>query len=312
MKIILFGLRRSGTTLAFQIFRTCKTLRCFYEPLHPGLVFPEKSSCLNNDKKNVYSEYRLLGKELFSRHEGLGAPLHDVVDELAPNALTKRHLDYLDFLFESAPDVLIQPVRLTYQLQQLRTRYPDARFVWVVRQPEGFIRSVLTYRPDWLTYRDAGLASNRSIKAQKKNILLRALKGWNAFDNPWSQIAAANAIVQREPVFKDLTNAPSWIKLMALWYDHYRVVTEFAKDNASNFHMLNYEKACRSDAYVKELFASLQLDCSMVNLAGLIDAKVVGRQQVVTLDVSDGEEMIQRKYEMMGAPLDLSYRRLMG
>ena len=312
MKIILFGLRRSGTTLAFQIFRSCKELRCFYEPLHPGLVFPEESSCLNNDKKNVYSEYRLLGEELLSRHEGLGAPVYDVVDELVPNTLTSRHLDYLDFLFESAPDVLIQPVRVTYQLHQLRTHYPDARFVWVVRQPEGFIRSVLTYRPDLLTYRDAGLASNRAIKAQKKNILLRVLKGWNAFDNPWSQIAVANAIVQREPVFKDLKNVPSWIKLMALWYDHYRVVTGFMGGNSSNCYMLNYEKACQSDACIKELFTSLQLDYSMANLAGLIDAKVVSKQRTAPLDMSDGEEMIQKKYEMSGAPLDLSYRRLMG
>jgi hypothetical protein len=308
MKIILFGLRRSGTTLAFNLFRQCEELRCYYEPLHPQLI----PSCLQNDKKRVYSEYRLLGDDLFRLHQGFGAPEFDVTEELIPDSLTERHLSYLDFLFQSSEDVLIQPVRVVYQLRQLRQRYPDAQFVWVIRQPAGFIHSVLTYRSDLLTWRDAGLASNREIRAQKKNLLLRAVKGRKAFENPWSQVAAANFIVQNRSVFQGLEESPAWIKLMALWYDHYRHVTEFIQGNPANCHLLGYENACASEDHMKKLFASLQLAGSAKGLAGLIDANVIDRQRASMQDLSAGEKLIQDKFAAAGVPLDLSYRHWIG
>lgn len=312
MKIILFGLRRSGTTFAFKLFRCNSNLLCFHEPLHPNLISKVRLPYLGKDKKGVYSEYKSIYEELIKRHEGFGAPQYDIVEELIYNNLTSRHLAYMDFLFECAEDVLIQPVRLNYQLYQLRARYPEASFVWIFRQPAGYIKSVLNYRPSLLTYQDACLAGSHAIKTCKKNIIFRMTRGWNAFDNPWSQIAAANFIVQSRPFFRGMITAPAWIKLLALWYDHYRFVTEFINSDPQKCFVFNYDKACSSESYTKELMTDLKLDYQLGHLDELIDKNAIQKQKASKIDISNEELMIQKQFKESGLDLDLSYRHSIG
>lgn len=311
MKIILFGLRRSGTTLAFEIFRRCQGLRCYYEPMHPNLVAGNGASCLETDRKGAYSEYKLLGSDLFEYHEGFGAPRYDVAEEMVAGNLTPRHLRYLDFLFASADNVLIQPVRLNYQIHQLRTRYPDARFIWILRRPDGFINSVLSYRKDLLEYRDAGLAGNHAISRYKRNPLFRLMRGWQAFDNPWSQIAAANLIVTSRPYFHGLLDEPTWVKLAALWYDHYLFVTRFIKENPGSCDVFFYDKACASPNHLRPIMDSIGMPPAENAFDGLIDADIVRRHAQSTIDIAESERMLQERIAASGIDLDLSYRLTM-
>ncbi len=311
MKIILFGLRRSGTTLAFNIFRRCHDLRCYYEPMHPNLVDGNGASCIENDRKGAFSEYKLLQEELKHRHAGFGAPRYDVLEELVADNLTPRHLDYLDFLFCSAGKVLLQPVRLNYQLYQLRERYPDARFVWVLRRPDGFINSVLAYRDSLLTYKDAGIPGNTAISSFRKNPIFRLMRGWHAFDNPWSQVAAANHIVASRPSFRGMESLPTWIKLAALWYDHYLFASKFINANRESCHVLSYDKACGSVGYIKELMAAIGLPHSDNAFDGLIDAGIMRKQSQSRIDIAETERMIQERLAASGIELDLSFRHLL-
>lgn len=311
MKIILFGLRRSGTTLAFNIFRRCHDLRCYYEPMHPNLVEANGASCIENDHKGAYSEFKLLEGELKRRHAGFGAPRHDVLEELVANNLNRGHLDYLDYLFGSANNVLLQPVRLNYQLYQLKERYPDARFIWVLRRPEGFINSVLAYRDSLLTYKDAGIPGNTAISSFRKNPFFRLMRGWHAFDNPWSQIAAANHIVASRPSFRGMASLPTWIKLAALWYDHYLFVSTFIKANLGSCHVLSYDKACGSAAYIEEVMNAIGLQHPKNAFDGLIDADVMRKHSQSRIDITEGERMVQERMAASGIELDLSFRKLL-
>lgn len=311
MKIILFGLRRSGTTLAFNIFRRCEGLRCYYEPMHPNLVVSQGLSRMETDRKGAFSEYRLIQDELQKHHEGFGAPKYDVAEELLQDNLTPRHLSYLDFLFGSADNVLLQPVRLNYQLHQLRAHYPDAHFVWVLRRPDGFINSVLAYRRSLLEYRDAGIPGSNAIDSCKKNLIFRMMRGWHAFDNPWAQIAAANLVVASRPYFRDLASSPTWLKLAALWYDHYLFVTDFIRANPECSRVFIYEKACGSADYIRTSMASIGLRHSENAFDGLIDSDVIRKHDRSRIDIAGGELMIQERIEAMGLDLDLSYRQSM-
>lgn len=308
MKIILFGLRRSGTTLAFEIFRRCQGLRCYYEPMHPNLVAPNGPSCLEKDRKGVYSEYKLLQDDLPKYHEGFGAPRYDVAEEMVANNLTPRHLRYLDFLFASADNVLLQPVRLNYQLPQLRAHYPDAHFVWVLRRPDGFINSVLTYRRSLLEYRDAGIPGSKAIDSCKKNLVFRMMRGWQAFDNPWAQIAAANSIVSGRPYFRGLQDEPTWVKLTALWYDHYLFVTRFIKENPGSCDVFFYDKACVSPSYITSIMNSIGMRTAENAFDGLIDAGAVKKHAQSKIDISSAERMIQERIAASDIDMDMSYR----
>lgn len=308
MKILLFGLRRSGTTLAFNLFRQCEALRCYYEPLHPNLVSASGSSCIESDRKGAFSEFRLIYSELEKKHAGFGAPKYDVTEELIQNNLTPRHLEYLDFLFGSHENVLLQPVRLNYQLYQLRARYPDARFVWVLRRPEGFIKSVLAYRPSMLNYRDAGLPSNRAIANCKKNVVFRLMRGWRAFDNPWSQVAAANFIVNSRPFFRELATSPTWLKLLALWYDHYLFVSNFIRANSEVCQVFLYDEACKSNTYTKDKIGKLGLDFEENAFDGLIDSRILHKQDQARIEIAEGEASIRKMITDFGIDLDLSFQ----
>lgn len=312
MKIILFGLRRSGTTFAFSLFRKCRELRCYYEPLHPNLVSADGASCLDSDSKGAYTEYRLIRDDLLQQHAGFGAPRHDVLEEMIPDNLTPRHLAYLDFLFGSADNVLLQPVRLNYQLHQLRARYPDARFVWVLRRPEGFIKSVLAYRPGMLEYRDAGLPGNLATNSCRKNLAFRLMRGWRAFDNPWSQVAAANFIVASRPCFRGLSDSPTWLKLLALWYDHYLFVSDFLKSDPGVSGTFLYEQACHSSDYIKAHMHQFGLAHADDAFDGLTDPAVLRRQDESKLDIDAGENRIRQMLRDCGLDLDLSLRESMG
>ncbi len=308
MKIILFGLRRSGTTLSFNIFRQCSNLLCFYEPLHPNLVSTEGVSCINEDKKNVYMEYKPFYAELLKYHEGFGAPKYSVAEELVVNNLTNRHFAYLDFLFARAANVLIQPVRLNYQLHQLQARYPDACFVWVIRQPDGFINSVLKYRPDLFGYRDACLPGNYAIDSCKKNFIFRMMRGWGAFDDPWSQIAAANHIVQCRPYLQKFITSYTWLKLLALWYDHYWFVMDFIRKNRDKCFLFSYDKACVSENYIREIMSSMGMRYETSGLSALVDAGLLKRHKESRIDIAEGEMLIQKEFRSFDVDLDLSYR----
>lgn len=312
MKIFLFGLRRSGTTFAFSLFRRCEELRCYYEPLHPNLVSADGASCLDADSKGAYTEFSLIRDELPHRHAGFGAPKYDVLEEMVENNLTSRHFAYLDFLLGSSENVLLQPVRLNYQLYQLAERYPDARFVWVLRRPEGFIKSVLAYRPAMLDYRDAGIPGNHAMNSCRKNFAFRLMRGWRAFDNPWSQVAAANFIISARPCFRGLADSPTWIKLLALWYDHYLFVSKFLASNVAASQVFLYEQACHSNDYIRQQMRQLGLAHAGDAFDGLTDAAVLRRQDESRLDIAAGEKLILQKLRDCGLDPDLSLRESMG
>lgn len=312
MKIILFGLRRSGTTLAFNLFRRCSDLRCYYEPLHPNLVAEDGTSCIENDSKGVFTEYQSIRESLAGLHKGFGAPRYDVAEELVADNLTPQHLTYLDFLLGTADNVLLQPVRLNYQLNQLHARYPDARFVWILRRPQGFISSVLAYRHNLLEYRDAGIPGNHAISSCKKNLVFRAMRGWHSFDNPWSQVAAANLIVSSRPYFRGLETSPTWIKLTALWYDHYLFVTRFIKAHPESCDVFFYEKACASTDYIKTFMRTNGLNHAEDAFDGLVDDNVLRKHNQSTIDIAGGEQLIRQRVIASGLDLDLGYRFSMG
>lgn len=280
--------------------------------MHPNLVAENGPACLEADRKGVYSEYKLLQGDLLKYHEGFGAPRYDVAEEMVADNLTPRHLRYLDFLFASADNVLLQPVRLNYQIHQLRNRYPDARFIWILRRPAGFINSVLSYRKNLLEYRDAGLAGNHAISQYKSNPLFRLIRGWQTFDNPWSQIAAANLIVASRPYFRGLHDEPAWVKLAALWYDHYLFVTRFVKENPGSCNVFFYDMACASPSYLMSIMDSVGLRTAEKAFDGLIDTNVVKKHTHSRTDIADTERMLQERIAASGIDLDMSYRFTMG
>jgi hypothetical protein len=223
-QIVLFGQRRSGTTLAFELFRRCSGLTCFYEPLHPRLLRHrdwQGEADLDLNPKGAFDEYQPFRGELEKVYAPLGAPVYPVEQELDDRAWTERHSAYLARLAAMTSATLLQPVRANHHLARIREALPEAFFVWVLRAPQGVVASQLS-RP-------------RDLFAT----------GGDAPQVGWNQSRAADAVIARRPWLGGFRDAPSWLKLMALWYDHLDVVSTFrASIPDERFAVLRYEDLC--------------------------------------------------------------------
>ncbi len=261
--IILFGQRRSGTTIAFKLFREVKSLRCYYEPLHPWLIRHTDWSgpeLIETDAKQVMDEYCLLDRRQFQdRYAPLGAPVYPVQQELNAAYWSERHSDYIRYLLDSSPATLLQPVRVNYHLASLSRVDPGMRFIWVLRNPRGVVSSLLQYKPEQFPF---GPPPGQQTEAGRKGIRGAVGRAWRRrplqkrpasprprrrrSGNPWSQGDAARILIQQNPRYAQFAEAPLYIQLLVACYDAVDRVSHFfdsmPKENTS---VIRYEDLCR-------------------------------------------------------------------
>lgn len=136
VKLIIAGLRRSGTTIFWETVRQDRRLRCYDEPFNPnlsvlpgttGLKAPEEFvDLLEQDPDRFWESY---------------TPIH-FSDELR-HGLSDRHRDWFRFLAESGEAVMMDVTRCTFKLEALAELAPDAVLVHLYRPAAGLATSHL-------------------------------------------------------------------------------------------------------------------------------------------------------------------------
>jgi len=263
--------------MAFNMFRKIQELRCYYEPFHPKLIkhaFWNGRTEIERDEKQVYHEYKLLEKELNKYFYPIGAPVLPVKQEIDEKYWTQGHSQYLSYLFNTSKNVLIQPVRVNYHLQSMHANFPRAKFIWILRSPEGVVSSLMQKTSNLFQIRDTPFLFS--------NILNNALKiykfiGKSIFKNRylhlqqksgfWSHDLIANYIINHNPKYRKFKNYPIWFKLMISYYDSVEAVEKARQIIPSeNFALIRYEDICHDPNYIMaEICKWIKLDCSKYN-----------------------------------------------
>ena len=150
MNVFIQGMRRSGTTILYDAFGEDPDLQRFYEPFREDAETPGGGSGARDE--DLFAETRQIRRE-FKRDEHPGVPL-ELFNHGGPRApalelhpaLPPWGIDFLSFLLEQAPNVLIKEVRLFRKVADLQRVDPQATLVHIVRDPRAVATSMLLGR----------------------------------------------------------------------------------------------------------------------------------------------------------------------
>ena len=150
MNVFLQGMRRSGTTILYDAFAEDPEFRRFYEPFREEAETPGGGSGAREE--DLFAETRQIRRE-FKRDEHPGVPL-ELFNHGGPRApalelhpaLPAWGVDFLSFLVEQAPNVLLKEVRLFRKVPILHRVDPNAVLVHIVRDPRAVSTSMLLGR----------------------------------------------------------------------------------------------------------------------------------------------------------------------
>lgn len=150
MKLLIQGMRRSGTTIVYDALLEDPSLYCLYEPFSHAREAVGGGSGMR--EADLFARVRELREQFRrARHPSLDT---EVLNWGAPRApeleldseLPEVGRDYLGFLLDQAPDVVIKEVRLYCKLVALARLAPDAGLVHLVRDPRAVATSYLMGR----------------------------------------------------------------------------------------------------------------------------------------------------------------------
>jgi hypothetical protein len=145
--VFIQGMRRSGTTILYDAFCEDPELRCFYEPLREEAETPGGGSGARSH--DLFAETRRLRHDFQrERHPEVPLELFNHGGPRAPALELDRRLpgwamEWLRFLLEQAPQVLVKHVRMYRKVAALHELDPDAVLVHVVRDPRAVTASML-------------------------------------------------------------------------------------------------------------------------------------------------------------------------
>jgi len=150
MKLFVQGMRRSGTTIVYDALLEDPALHCLYEPFSHAREAVGGGSGMR--EADLFARVRELREEFRrTRHPSLDTRLLNWGAPRAPELELEPDLpvvcrDYLLFLLEQAPDVVIKEVRMYGKLPMLAALVPGASLLHLVRDPRAVATSYLMGR----------------------------------------------------------------------------------------------------------------------------------------------------------------------
>lgn len=146
MKLIMQGMRRSGTTIVYDVLCQDADLTCWYEPLAAAKK-PAVGGGSGMQASDVFANLRL-EREAFARDKGVdydllnyGAPRDPALEfeETLPSVVR----EYLLHLLQRPGPVMAKFTRMYRKVHELAALAEDALFVHLVRDPRAVAASYL-------------------------------------------------------------------------------------------------------------------------------------------------------------------------
>jgi hypothetical protein len=264
LRLIIVGLRRSGTTIFWQTFRQDPRFLCYDEPFNPhlqvlpatiGLKHPEEFlQLVRGDADEFWRRYR---------------PIR--FDEELDARLEPAQADYLRWLADRGDDVVIDVTRCHFKLRALRELAPGATLVHLFRPPASHASSHLLPSAPGLRGR-----VKRRLNRFRFWTRTRGYNGWSfesiIGSDPGSAFGARLRGAGLDP--EEIYSMPALGRLLAYWRVAYEEVEREGRAAfGERFVSQSFDAFCRSprDA-VARIYATMglampELDLSRVHPA---------------------------------------------
>lgn len=232
MPIIGQGLRRSGTTIVYDIISQDERIKCFYEPL--SLARPSIGGGSKVSQVDVSLNLRQIRKEfcdikkisLDHKVFNFGAPTNYILesDREHLNYLIK---EYLAFIIKKHPNSFLKFTRASLFINDVYNLSPDSLFLHIVKNPARWVASHISKTSDDKIIKDPNLFFN--LKKEFNN---------------WSQENISNLIINKYD--KKFLSRPAYFKLLYLW----NFLNNKTKNDAYKLYKNNYIQIYNDDLYI--------------------------------------------------------------
>ena len=262
-KILIAGLRRSGTTAMWRAFQSDKRIKCFNEPFNPQIM---NLSNPNFSGGEFYREYIDYIREDSVKFWASYAPISDIYEIRA--GLSEQQKDYLNYLAGDSDHVLFEETRVHHKLADLKNLFPGALLIHLYRPAASFVSSVMLPNPqEQLSRNWKAIESYRFVRAKlakmiRKRIFWRSKYCRNmGFDSliGSSVTDAFSSFLNRHQIDGDIFyKLPAVARLLGYWKVSFEEVEkEGRRLFGGRFISLNFNDFCNDpEGVLKNIYAS--------------------------------------------------------
>ncbi|MCP3978827.1 MAG: hypothetical protein GY716_05785 [bacterium] len=268
IRLIILGLRRSGTTIFWETLRQDRRFVGYDEPFNsllqvlPGervaqIKHPEEFQALvERDKVEFWSRF---------------API-DKSDELC-QGLSDRQLEYLDYLGATGEAVMLDSTRCHFKVAALRRAAPEALLLHLYRPPQAHACSHMlptstnkmrTRARRYLNTRDFWTRPDRYDYWQFESII-------GGSDRSLFAERLREAGMDPQSIYE----MPAVAKLMAYWRVNFeRVERDGRQEFGENFISLKFDAFCSEpESALESIYAKLDMELPELKLDRIHPAK---------------------------------------
>lgn len=232
MNLIMQGMRRSGTTIVYDVLSQDSRLDMYYEPFSLGRVgamgggsgmqtvdLMQKIRSLRERFMAAYGDTKLVNEDF-----NLGAPT--AARREFRKSLPDFATDYVRFMGEQSEHTVFKFTRAYRKVKALKQALPDASFVLLTRHPQDVVTSYM-YGKD---------QKNLPRYPDRESFLTHFSK-----TNPWNSYKFFKRIIRKEDR-KDLEDVPNWIRYLVIWkYTFDQAWEEGRKSFGNAFRLFRHE-----------------------------------------------------------------------
>jgi len=232
MNIFMQGMRRSGTTIAFDILWEDGGFDCCYEPLAA-----DRKPVLGGGSGvrwgvDYFEEIRRYRSEFMSQYQmpkdfdefNYGAPRQPELE--FEQDLPEYCQDYIRFIISNSENTVIKFTRMYCKVRALWDIDPHAKFIHIVRDPRSVTASYLLGKRQWKKQR---FPDEHSFFSKKSD------------DTAWSSYSFSEFLLNT-PEYAHLQNCRDFMRVLLLWKFTFQKTYQTARKlYGPNYFLLRHE-----------------------------------------------------------------------